>query len=149
MGIYPGEGDDSGSYGSFILKFLRNLLTAFRSGCINLHSYQQLEEASFSPTTFPTLVVSCLLDDGHSNRHEEMLHLILICVSLMTRDVELELLFMYLLAFCLFPLKKKRCLFSSFDHFALGYLGFCVLLFAVELYKLFIYIWGVNPLSDT
>ena len=37
-----------GSYGSFILVFLRNLYTVLHSGSINLHSYQQGRSILFS-----------------------------------------------------------------------------------------------------
>ena len=55
-------------------------------------------------------------------------HCVLICISLMTSDVE-----HVLLAICKSPLEKCLCRFS--DHF----LKWVVCFFDIELYELFIY----------
>jgi hypothetical protein len=84
------------SYGSSIFSFLRNLHTAFHTGCTNLHSHQQWISISVS---------------AHSCQHLLLLPLIMpiltgvkwnvsivwICISFIMKKVEH---FMYLLAIC-------------------------------------------------
>ena len=130
LGNIPSSGI-AGLYGGFIPSFLKSFHTLFHSGCISLHSHQQCKSALFSPHPLQHLLSVDFFYDGHSDWCEVYLIVVLICISLITSDV--EHLFMCLLAICMSSLEK--CIFRSLSPL----FDWVVCFFGIELYKLLVY----------
>ncbi|MBV2150903.1 DUF3704 domain-containing protein [Sphingobium sp. AS12] len=138
FGYMPKSGI-AGSCGRLIPIFLRSRHTDFQSGCTSWHSHQQWRSVPLSPHPLQHKLSLVFLILAILTGVRWYLRVVLICISLMAKDVEHFLM-------CLSAILDssiENCLFSSVPHFLIGLFGVLETSFLSSLYIL-----EISPLSD-
>ena len=137
--VYMSRRRIAGSSGSNMSNFLRNRQTDFQSFCISLQSHQQWRSVPLSPHLHqhllsPEFLILAILTGVKWN-----LRVVLICISLMIKDVE-----HFLRCFSTIRYSSgENSLFRSEPHFLMGLFDFLKSTFLSSLYML-----DISPLSD-
>jgi hypothetical protein len=128
-----------GSSGSTMSNFLRNLQTDFQSSCTSLQSHQQWRSVPLSPHPRQHLLSPEFLTFAILVGVKWNLRVVLICISLMIKDVE-----HFFGCFSAIQYSSgENSLFSSEPHFLMGLLDFLESTFLSSLYIL-----DISPLFD-
>jgi hypothetical protein len=115
----------AGSSGSIMSNFLRNHQNAFQSGCTSLQFHQQWRSVPLSPHPHLHLLSSEFLILVILTGVKCNLRVVLICISLMTKDVEDFFKFFSVMR----ESSVENSLFSSVPNFSKGYLVLWILIF--------------------
>jgi hypothetical protein len=103
----------AGSLGNTMCKFLRNHQTDFQKGCTSLQSHRQWRSVLLSPQPCQHLLSPEFLILGILTGVRWNLMVVLICISLMTKDVE-----QFFRCFsAIWYSSVENSLFSSLPHF--------------------------------
>jgi len=127
------------SSGSGMSNFLRNLQTDFQSDCTSLQSHQQWRSVPLSPHPHQHLLSPEFFNLSHSDWCGWNLRVVLICISLMTKDVEHFFMCFSAIRYS----SSENLLFSLVPHFLIGLFGSLESNFLSSLY-----IFDISPLSD-
>jgi hypothetical protein len=127
------------SSSSTMSNFLRNCQTDFQSGCTSLQSHQQWRSVPFSPQPrqhllSPEYLILAILTGVRWN-----LRVFLICISLMTKDIE----HFFRCFSAIWYSSVENYLFSSVRHCLIGLFDFLESSFLS-----YLYILGISPISD-
>ena len=118
--------------------FGRNRHTDFHSGCTSVHSHQQWMSVPLTPHPLQHRLSLVFLTLANLTGVKWYLIVVLICISLIAKDVEHDLK-------CLLAIQSsvENSLFRSVPHFLIGLIRVLVSSFLSSLYIL-----EIRPLSD-